>query len=153
MNKEITMKIRLLSTLFAFAFSGAVFADHKGEEHGHSHATKSPADAKLFIISPKDGEVVSGTFKVKFGLKGMDVVPAGVNKPNSGHHHLLIDKDKLPKAGVPMGKDVMHFGKGQKETEITLEKGEHTLQLILGDMAHIPHDPMVVSKKIKITVK
>lgn len=147
------MKTKLLGVLLAAAFSGSVLSDHKGEEHGHSHVTKSAANAELFIISPKDGDEVGEKFTVKFGLKGMEVVPAGVNKPNSGHHHLLIDKKELPKAGVPMGKDVMHFGKGQKETEITLSKGEHTLQLILGDMAHIPHDPMVVSKKIKITVK
>ena len=146
------MKTQLLGALLAVT-SFAVIADHKGEEHGHSHATKSAENAELFIISPKDGEIVEKTFTVKFGLKGMKVVPAGVNEPNSGHHHLMIDKKTLPKAGMPMGKDVIHFGKGQKETTLTLEPGEHTLQLILGDMSHVPHEPMVVSKQIKVIVK
>ncbi len=146
------MKNQLLGAFLALISFSAI-ADHKGQAHGHSSATKSSEDAELFIISPKDGDVVEKTFTVKFGLKGMKVVPAGVNEPNSGHHHLMIDKQALPKAGVPMGKDVMHFGKGQKETTLTLEPGEHTLQLILGDMSHIPHEPMVVSKKIKVTVK
>lgn len=149
------MKLKKLA-IIAFASVASVgfsTAGIAGDGHDHHHATKSPEGAQVYIISPKDGETVSETFTVKFGLKGMGVAPAGVNKPGTGHHHLLIDAKTLPKPGVPMGNDVKHFGGGQTETTITLPKGEHTLQLVLGDMLHIPHDPMVASKKIKITVK
>ena len=113
----------------------------------------SPANAEVYIISPKDGETVPATFTVKFGLKGMGVAPAGTDKANTGHHHLLVDYEGLPDANMPMGKDVKHFGGGQTETELTLAPGKHTLQLILGDKSHVPHDPVVVSDKITITVK
>lgn len=83
----------------------------------------------------------------------MGVAPAGVERQNTGHHHLLIDKDTLPAFNKPMGGDVIHFGGGQTETTLTLPKGQHTLQLMLGDHHHIPHKPAVVSKKITITVE
>lgn len=114
----------------------------------------SPAGAELRIISPKNGEEVSSPVTVVFGLKGMGVAPAGVDKEHTGHHHLIIDGgDELPAAGMPMGNNVKHFGGGQTEGVIELEKGDHTLQLILGDMLHIPHNPPVISEKITITVK
>lgn len=113
----------------------------------------SPEGAKTYLISPVDGAVVSKTFSVKFGLTGMGVAPAGTDKANTGHHHLLIDKDALPIMGQPMGSDVKHFGGGQTETTITLEPGVHTLQLILDDMGHVPHSPVVASEKITINVE
>ena len=113
----------------------------------------SPATANVYIISPADGAIVKSTFTVKFGLKDMGVSPAGFAKKHTGHHHLLIDKDTLPAFDKPMGSDVKHFGGGQTETSLTLPKGKHTLQLILGDHYHIPHKPAVVSKKITITVE
>jgi hypothetical protein len=122
-------------------------------EAAQMERTEASANAQAYIISPQDGEVVGKTFKVKFGLNGMGVAPAGVDVKHTGHHHLLIDKDELPAMDKPMGGDVIHFGGGQTETMVTLEPGEHTLQLILGDKNHVPHDPAVVSKKITITVK
>ena len=113
----------------------------------------APESANVYIISPTDGATVSSTFTVTFGLKDMGVSPAGIEKKNTGHHHLLIDKDSLPAFDKPMGGDVKHFGGGQTQTTLTLPKGKHTLQLILGDHHHIPHKPAVVSKKITITVK
>ena len=107
----------------------------------------------MYIISPADGAIVSDAVTVKFGLKGMGVAPAGTDKSNTGHHHLLIDGKMLPKKGKVMAGNVKHFGGGQTETVLNLSKGTHTLQLILGDKSHIPHSPMVVSKKITITVK
>ncbi len=118
-----------------------------------SKATKKIEPAKAYIVSPKDGETVPQTFTVKFGLKGMQVSPAGIEKANSGHHHLLIDADTLPDLTKPLGSEVTHFGGGQTETTITLEPGKHTLQLILGDHLHKPHNPPVVSEKITIIVK
>jgi hypothetical protein len=84
----------------------------------------------------------------------MDVVAAGTNAPHSGHHHLLIDTD-LPDFGLPIPKDSnhVHFGDGSTETEITLESGSHTLQMILGDHLHIPHDPPLISDPITIHVE
>lgn len=112
----------------------------------------SPKNAKAYIISPKSGDVVGKEITVKFGLKNMGVAPAGFDIANTGHHHLIINGD-VPEAGKPMGADVIHFGGGQTETTITLEPGEHTLQLILGNHFHIPHDPVVLSEKITIIVK
>ena len=114
-----------------------------------------PADAEVYIISPKDGDVVGKQVKVVFGLKGMGVAPAGIKLPNTGHHHLLLDLDKLPDMSLPIpaSKNHLHFGKGQTETILELEPGKHTLQLLLGDHLHMPHDKEVISKKITITVK
>jgi hypothetical protein len=115
--------------------------------------SESPANASVYIISPADGATVKETFTVTFGLKDMGVSPAGIEKKHTGHHHLLIDKNSLPAFDMPMGGDVQHFGGGQTQTTLTLPKGQHTLQLILGDHHHIPHKPAVVSKKITITVE
>ena len=112
-------------------------------------------NAQLYIIEPEDGATVQETFKVKFGLSGMGVAPAGQNIKNTGHHHILIDMDKLPDLTKPLPAtdQIRHFGGGQTETELTLTPGEHTLQLLLGNYMHIPHDKPVMSKKITITVK
>ena len=117
-------------------------------------ATPAP-DAEISILEPHDGAVVSNPVKVRFGAKGIEIVPAGTMTENSGHFHLLIDTDELPPAGLPIPKDEhhMHFGKGQTETTLTLAPGKHTLQLELGDGAHVPHTPPVISKRITITVK
>lgn len=115
--------------------------------------TPSPEGASVYIISPADGDTVPTTFTVHFGLKGMGVAPAGIDKENTGHHHLLVDGKAMPMMDQPLGTEIKHFGGGQTETELTLEPGEHTLQLILGDMAHVPHDPPVASEVITITVQ
>jgi Domain of unknown function (DUF4399) len=116
--------------------------------------TPSPAGAEVYIISPKDGAKVSSPFVVEFGLKGMGVAPAGVKIENTGHHHLLIDTDAPAdlNAPLPSSDKVMHFGKGQTQTTLTLPPGKHTLQLLLGDNGHVLHNPPVISKKITVTV-
>jgi uncharacterized protein DUF4399 len=116
--------------------------------------TPSPAGAEVYIISPKDGAKVSSPFVVEFGLKGMGIAPAGVKFDNTGHHHLLIDTDAPAdlNAPLPSSEKVVHFGKGQTETTLTLAPGKHTLQLLLGDSGHVPHNPPVISKKITVTV-
>ena len=110
------------------------------------------ASAEVFIISPKNGEEVSSPVEVIFGLKGMGIAPAGVNFPNSGHHHLLINLNELPdlKSGIPADANHLHFGTGQTQALIELDPGEHTLQLLLGDWMHVPHEIPVVSEKVKI---
>jgi hypothetical protein len=116
--------------------------------------TKAPAGAKVSFVEPKNGDTVSSPFKVKFGLEGMEIAPAGTEKPNSGHHHLLINQKLAdPKVGIPADDTHKHYGKGQTEAEITLPAGKHTLQLVLADHNHIPHDPIVQSEVITITVK
>ena len=119
--------------------------------------SKAPDGATVYIIEPNDGDTVSGDFSVKFGLSGMGVAPAGIDAQNTGHHHLLIDlgDDQLPDMTQPLpsSDNVKHFGKGQTETNIALEPGTHTLQLLLGNHLHIPHDKPVMSEKITITVE
>jgi hypothetical protein len=121
---------------------------------GAASATDSAKGAKVYIISPADGATVSSPFKVQFGLSGMGVAPAGVEKENTGHHHLIIDAP-LPPADEPIPNDEhhKHFGGGQTETMLTLPPGKHTLQLLLADWQHVPHNPPVYSKQITITVK
>jgi len=115
----------------------------------------SPAGASVFFVEPADGATVPATFTVKFGVKGMTIAPAGTDQPNSGHHHLLIDVAEAPdmKQPLPANEHVVHFGKGQTETQVTLPPGKHTLQLVFANYLHIPHDPPVVSKQITVTVK
>jgi hypothetical protein len=116
--------------------------------------TPAPEGASVYIISPRDGEVVASPVTVRFGLKGMGVAPAGVEAQGTGHHHLLIDAE-VPNSGLPIPADDnhRHFGKGQTEATIELAPGRHTLQLLLGDHLHIPHAPPVVSERITITVE
>lgn len=108
----------------------------------------------LYFITPQDGATVSGEFTIQFGLRGMGVAPAGVEKDNTGHHHLLIDVDTMPAMDMPLPStdQVRHFGGGQTETTLKLPPGEHTLQLVLGNYAHIPHEQPVMSKKITVIV-
>jgi hypothetical protein len=121
-----------------------------------SAETPSPPGAKVYFINLKDGETVTSPFLVQFGLSGMGVAPAGVEKPNTGHHHLLIDAtlsgDQL-KEPIPMDATHKHFGGGQTEATVTLPPGQHTLQLVLGDWTHVPHGPPVMSPVITVTVK
>jgi hypothetical protein len=116
--------------------------------------TASPAGAKVAITSPANGATVKSPVKVTFAIEGMTLAPAGTADPNSGHHHLLIDTD-LPALDQPIPKDAnhVHFGKAQTEADVELPPGTHTLQLLLGDANHVPHDPPVVSEKITITVE
>ena len=115
----------------------------------------APAAANVYFITPANGDTVAKTFKVQFGLSGMGVAPAGTERENTGHHHLLIDVNELPNmAGpLPATDNIKHFGGGQTETELTLSPGKHTLQLLLGNYAHVPHEKPVLSQKISITVQ
>lgn len=117
--------------------------------------TPSVAGAQVYIIAPKNGDMVSAPVRVQFGLKGMGVAPAGTETEGTGHHHLVIDKDAPPlNTYLPIDDpQVMHFGKGQTEVELKLAPGKHTLQLVFADKDHKPHAPPVVSERITITVK
>ena len=117
--------------------------------------TPAPEGASVYFISPQDGATVDPTFTVRFGLTGMGVAPAGIEMNKTGHHHLLVDLETMPDMGLPIPADEhhVHFGGGQTETTVSLPPGKHTLQLLLGDHLHIPHDPPIMSKKITVTVK
>jgi hypothetical protein len=119
-----------------------------------SDRTPSPAGAKVMILEPADGATVTTPITVKFGVEGMEVAPAGTDKPNSGHHHLVIDsKLEDASAAVPADATHIHYGKGQTEAQIELAPGTHTLQDVFADKNHIPHDPPVVSDVVTVTVE
>ena len=141
-NKGTDMKLAKLFIASLVALSVNALA--------HDHGANP--DAKVFIITPKNGDTVSSPVTVKFGLEGMKVSPAGTGPANSGHHHLIVDGD-LPALDKPMGGEVKHFGKGQTETSLELAPGKHTLQLIMGDKTHTPHKKPIYSEQITITVK
>jgi len=115
--------------------------------------TASPQGARAYFINLKNGQHVKSPVLVQFGLAGMGVAPAGSQNPNTGHHHLIIDAD-TPPAGmpIPMDEKHRHFGGGQTEVSVQLTPGNHTLQMVLADGAHIPHNPPVTSEKISVTV-
>jgi hypothetical protein len=121
----------------------------------HAGDTPAPANAYLYIGWPNDGEVINSCeVRVWFGLRQMGVAPAGVVKANTGHHHLLIDVDLPPMdQPIPNDRNHLHFGGGQTETVVELPSGTHTLQLLMGDKDHVPHNPPVVSAKKTITVR
>jgi len=115
--------------------------------------TPSPPNAEAYIIWPPDGAVIAGgKLWVRMGLRNMGVCPKGVELPNVGHHHLLIDTELSTDGQIPSDRNHLHFGAGETEARIELPPGKHTLQMLLGDHNHIPHDPPVHSRKITITV-
>lgn len=113
----------------------------------------SPPDAVVYFVYPHDGELIYPKSTIRFGLKNMGIAPAGVSKANTGHHHLIVDAETPPlDAPIPSDPNHIHFGGGQTEVKLNLTPGEHTLQLILADDQHVPHDPPVISPRIKVTV-
>jgi hypothetical protein len=115
----------------------------------------APAGAIAYIIEPADGARVTNPVRVVFGLKGIGVAPAGVDRNDAGHHHLLVDAPLPTELGLPIANDEQHrhFGGGQTEVELTLSPGRHTLQMLLGDHLHIPHDPPIASSVVTIEVQ
>ena len=151
--------MRLLLSILALG-GAAAFAISQEPKHEHpvppagTPRTESPKGASAYIISPKEGKTVGKKILVRFGLKGMGIAPAGIQFPNTGHHHLLIDVEEMPDMALPLPAtdNIKHFGGGQTEGIVELAPGKHTLQLVLGDHLHIPHNPPIVSEKITITV-
>lgn len=142
------MKHLFLTVAAGILLAGGAFAD--------GHRIPAPEGARAYIISPVDGSTVSNPVTVVFGLEGMGVAPAGTEKENTGHHHLLINTD--PNAldldsGLPATDQIVHFGGGQTQVTKELPAGTHTLQLLLGDWSHVPHNPPVMSEVVTITVK
>ena len=135
----------ILLSLLPVLFAGAANAQGKA----------APKDAVLYFVWPQNGAVIKGGFWCRFGLRNMGVTHAGDDYPNAGHHHLFVDVSEPLNPNEPIASDKshMHFGAGQTEARIELPPGKHTLQLVLGDAAHYPFNPPVVSEKITITIK
>lgn len=150
MNTDATKRLlvgpRLLAGLAMFGVAAVVAA---------GLSSPAPNDAEVYFIEPLDEATVPATFTVKFGLIGMGVAPAGIDMEGTGHHHLLIDVAELPDMTMPLAASaqIVHFGKGQTETQVTLPAGVHSLQLVLGNHLHVPHDPPVLSDRITVTVE
>jgi hypothetical protein len=143
------IKVRVVEAGAAQPSASASNADASDPSKRHASAPK----AKVYFVYPTDGATISRTPVIRFGLIGMGVAPAGVEKANTGHHHLLVDAP-LPPLDQPIPTDFnhLHFGAGQTEAQITLPLGQHTLQLLLADNNHVPHDPPLYSTPIKVTV-
>lgn len=117
--------------------------------------TPSPPDAAVYIIWPYDGAIIAGgKLWLRMGLRNMGLAPKGVQMAGVGHHHVLIDTELPPlDQEIPSDRNHIHFGTGQSEARIELPPGKHTLQLLLGDHNHVPHDPPIHSNKITVTVQ
>lgn len=139
------------------AVSLLIFAGMIGLANGQTKPAGGPSPsapgATVYFVDLKDGQTVPPKFTVHFGLRGMGVAPAGSDKENSGHHHLLIDTE-LPALDQPIPNDFnhLHFGAGQTEADVTLTPGDHTLQLLLGDKNHIPNSAPLMSERIHVHV-
>ena len=122
----------------------------------HAYATPAPAGVRVYVVTPADGATLANPVTVVFGLEGMGVAPAGVEHPNTGHHHLLIDVDPATldlTAPLPADDHHVHFGGGQTQVTLTLPSGTHQLHLLLADHNHIPHVPPILSEPVTITVE
>ncbi|GGX42652.1 hypothetical protein GCM10007385_07990 [Tateyamaria omphalii] len=124
--------------------------------------TPAPADAKVYFVNISDGDTLSSPVTVIFGLEGMGVAPAGTEKENTGHHHLLLNRPPLGEGpegadeltyGLPADDNHIHFGGGQTQVTLDLPAGQHTMQLVMGDLNHVPHTTPVASDVITITVE
>lgn len=142
------MKKLVTIATIGLLMAGAAYAD--------DHRSPAPDGARAYILSPADGATVANPVTIVFGLEGMGVAPAGTDAENTGHHHLLINTDP---ASVPMDEslpatdEIVHFGGGQTQVTLDLPAGTHSLQLLLGDMSHVPHDPPVMSEVVTVTVQ
>ena len=144
--------------VFTLALSQMAIAGSAGVKESDVMPNSRAAEgAAVYVIHPLDGQVLNANkpIEVSFGLRGMGVAPAGVVVEKTGHHHLLIDQQELPDLTMPLpaSPQVIHFGGGQTQTEIRLARGSHTLQLVLGNQYHIPHNPPLISEKITIVVE
>ncbi|WP_235641368.1 DUF4399 domain-containing protein [[Limnothrix rosea] IAM M-220] len=148
MNYFVALLCSMLLTVVTFVSNGA-------PAMAEAIASPAPDNAQVYIISPENGSTVSSPFTIQFGLSGMGVAPAGIDRPATGHHHLLVDLETLPELDQALSatEQIKHFGGGQTEATLELPPGKHTLQLVLGNYAHVPHTPPVLSEPINITVK
>ena len=148
------MKHVIAAVATGVLIAGAAFAD--------GHRNPAPEGARAYIVSPADGSTVPNPVTIVFGLEGMGVAPAGTEKEKTGHHHLLLNRPALGEGpdgadellyGIPADDNHLHFGGGQTQVTLDLPAGEHTMQLVVGDLNHVPHDPPIMTEVITITVQ
>jgi hypothetical protein len=152
------MRSTALAIAFAAAFgASAALGDTHGHGHGHADGrTPAPAGASVYFVNLQDGATVSSPVTVVFGARGIGVAPAGVEKENTGHHHLLINLEPTEETlneALPADENHRHFGGGQTEATLDLAPGTYTMQLLMADHNHVPHQPPIISDKITVTVK
>jgi hypothetical protein len=148
MRRSRALRI-VIGAVLAFGLAAATASAESGIPR-----SDRPDDARVYFITPADGDVVTSPLIVQFGLRDMGIAPAGVEKGGTGHHHLIVDAELPPsELPVPKTEHYRHFGAGQTEVSLELAPGKHTLQLLLGDHNHVPHDPPLVSERITITVE
>ena len=115
--------------------------------------TPSPEGAKAYFIDLKDGDNVKSPVLIRFGLtEQMGIAPALADWPDTGHFHLIIDS-KPPNPNRPISNKHIHLHKGQTEAIVELKQGQHSLQIIMGDYSHMPHDPPVMSEQLTVNVE
>ena len=139
--------MRKLALAFAMMLSAATLA---------AAETPAPEGAKVYFINLKDGDTITSPVTIRFGLSSMGIAPAGTEVPNTGHFHLIIDEKMEGEAlneAIPVDEHHIHYGKGQTEASVTLPKGDHILQIVLGDWSHVPHKPPVMSERITVHVE
>lgn len=148
------MGVRDMQRPFALAVILAALSTSTYAASSDAELTPAPKDAQVYFIWPQNGTVIhGGKFWVRMGLRNMGVSPKGVKMPHVGHHHLLIDTDLPPlNQQIPSDRNHLHFGAGETEGRVELPPGKHTLQLILGDHDHVPHNPPIYSRKITVIV-
>ena len=144
------MKKSIFAAGFGLLFAAAAWAQD----------TPAPEGARVYFVNIEDGATVSSPVTVVFGLEGMGVAPSGTEKENTGHHHLLLNRPPMGEGeedelsfGILADENHIHYGGGQTQATLDLPAGTHTLQLVLGDLNHVPHVPPVMSDVITITVK
>jgi Domain of unknown function (DUF4399) len=146
----------VLPSLFVLTACSQEVPETTAEPAAAAVMARSPSaeGARVYFITPSDGETVPSPVRLEFGLSGMELAPSGDDRPNSGHHHIIIDHE-LPDLSLPVPADNqrVHFGDARSETELILGPGQHTLQLLFADHLHIPHDPPLFSEQISITVE
>lgn len=144
----------VMRRIFMFAGVAAV-AGFLGMSGAVAGETPAPKDARVYIIWPSDGTIINGgKFWLRMGARGVGVAPSGVEKANTGHHHVIIDSPLPPfDEDIPADNNHLHFGAGQSEARVELPPGTHTLQLLMGDHNHVPHDPPLMSQKITVIVR
>jgi hypothetical protein len=136
-----------LSVLGAIALLAACSEPEMPAEDAAAPMQAAPGPA------PQPNPTVARTPSPAAAMAYIGVAPAGIDSPNTGHIHLLIDTE-LASFDQPIPADAqhIHYGLGQTEAMVTLSPGSHTLRLVLGDHLHIPHDPPVMSDPVTIQV-
>ena len=150
------MRFAIFMTCAAGLAGSIAIADTHTHDHAQFERTPAPEDAMVYFITPSDGETLSNPVTFRFGARGIGIAPAGVDWPDTGHHHMLINvapEDIDFDADVPFSDTHLHFGGGQTETTLDLPAGTHTFLLLMGDQFHVPHDPPIMSDMITVTIE